>query len=320
MAPATLKTEGSISSPSILASSSLNSIDFAPFGEVLENPATHPDHGETKLKNVIANQGTATKWLDVTHMENWYTMAPSRKPAKSVVNMFVCKSRKLEDMEGRRVFPVKVLERHPFTPQTFIPLGVSAEDNATRYLIIVAPTLKSTQRDRDDRQQPYPAERPKRARSLKDRLLGARPNPFTNDHIPTTTPSPADLGRERRPKGPGEPDLQNIRAFIARGDQAVTYGPGTWHAPMVVLGNKDIDFVVVQYANGVGIEDCQEVDVREDIAVDVNDSGDKQGASIESEQSLFAHNSYGVEQGKTKSEKTKSEDEASKLGYMRAKL
>lgn len=54
------------------------------------------------------------------------------------------------------------------------------------------------------------------------------------------------------------PDLENIRAFIARGDQAVTYGPGTWHAPMVVLGKKEVDFVVVQYVNGIGLEDCQE--------------------------------------------------------------
>jgi ureidoglycolate lyase len=28
---------------------------------------------------------------------------------------------------------------------------------------------------------------------------------------------------------------------------------------MVALGDKPIDFVVVQYANGVGNEDCQEV-------------------------------------------------------------
>lgn len=47
---------------------------------------------------------------------------------------------------------------------------------------------------------------------------------------------------------------------MANGSQAVTYGAGTWHAPMVVVGEKPIGFVVVQFANGVGIEDCQEVD------------------------------------------------------------
>lgn len=57
------------------------------------------------------------------------------------------------------------------------------------------------------------------------------------------------------------PDLSRLKAFVARGDQAVTYGPGTWHAPMVVLGEKAVEFVVVQFASGVGEEDCQEVEV-----------------------------------------------------------
>lgn len=46
---------------------------------------------------------------------------------------------------------------------------------------------------------------------------------------------------------------------MATGNQAVTYGAGTWHAPMVVVGDRPVDFVVVQFANGVGIEDCQEI-------------------------------------------------------------
>lgn len=57
----------------------------------------------------------------------------------------------------------------------------------------------------------------------------------------------------------GPPDLSNLKAFIAHGAQAVTYGTGTWHAPMVVLGEKRVDFVVVQFANGVPEDDCQEV-------------------------------------------------------------
>lgn len=74
------------------------------------------------------------------------------------------------------------------------------------------------------------------------------------------------------------PDLENLRAFVVRGDQAVTYGPGTWHAPMVVLGDKAIPFVVLQYANGVGGEDCQEVLVRagdagEGVGVEIGEGG-----------------------------------------------
>jgi len=30
---------------------------------------------------------------------------------------------------------------------------------------------------------------------------------------------------------------------------------------MVVIGERPIDFVVTQFANGVGIEDCQEVEL-----------------------------------------------------------
>lgn len=138
------------------------------------------------------------------------------------------------------VFPVKVLERHPFTAQMFIPIGVSPNEKNVRYLVIVAPTL-----------------------------------PVANDHTSTTTPSTSSnhsTGPAR--KGPGHPDLDNIKAFIAKGDQAVTYSAGTWHAPMVVLGEKPIDFVVVQYSNGVASEDCQELDIEtNELAVDLGEAG-----------------------------------------------
>lgn len=39
----------------------------------------------------------------------------------------------------------------------------------------------------------------------------------------------------------------------------MTYSAGTWHAPMVVVGEQRVDFVVTQFANGVADEDCQEV-------------------------------------------------------------
>lgn len=59
----------------------------------------------------------------------------------------------------------------------------------------------------------------------------------------------------------GRPDLAHARAFRAGGGQAVTYGVGTWHAPMVVVGERGVGFVVVQVANGTG-DDCEEVEVR----------------------------------------------------------
>lgn len=55
------------------------------------------------------------------------------------------------------------------------------------------------------------------------------------------------------------PDLRRVEAFIANGSQAVTYAAGTWHAPMVVIGQKTVDFLVVQWMNGIPEDNCQEV-------------------------------------------------------------
>ena len=140
--------------------------------------------------------------------------------------MFVCAPRtllprQLNSTDG--VFPVEILERHPFTTQTFIPLGLSSsEANKARYLVVVAPSLPPSSAD-----EYWP--------------------------VPAVTANSGPL------PGRGLPDLRKIRAFIADGSQAVTYGAGTWHAPMVAIGKNPISFVVVQFANGVGIEDCQEV-------------------------------------------------------------
>lgn len=113
-----------------------------------------------------------------------------------------------------------MLERHSYTTQTFIPLGLSA-DSLTRYLVIVAPTIS-----------------------------------------PPNIESSSDDDRDR-----GPPDLDNLRAFWAHGGQAVTYAAGTWHSPMAVIGDKSVDFVVLQFSNGVREEDCEEMKIRDGILV-----------------------------------------------------
>jgi ureidoglycolate lyase len=261
---------------------------FSQFGTVVENPATSPS---SKLPvpnripppdSVTANQGFATKYLDVTHMSNLYSLAPSKKPARAVMNMFVCAPRSLRPLEpsasmpsswgdlyfdddedngsyARQLLDIGILERHPFTTQTFIPVGLSQADRHTQYLVVVAPTLPaSASRRNTDRAPPYPTPKTERKKSLKDIFARARPSPFTNDVIPPSSLF-SRLHPFARPKGPGLPDLKNLRAFIATGSQAVTYGAGTWHAPMVVIGDRPVDFVVVQFANDVGTEDCQEI-------------------------------------------------------------
>lgn len=110
----------------------------------------------------------------------------------------------------------------------------------------------------------------------------ARATPSADANATTPTQNQfSQLHPSAKPKGPGLPDLKNLRAFVATGAQAVTYGPGTWHAPMIVIGDRPIDFVVVQFANDVGDEDCQEILLKPDetaaegvvIMVDTNLAG-----------------------------------------------
>jgi len=215
--------------PDILALSRpelLNQDAFSAFGSVIENPSPSllpNSHIELPPNALLANQGSALKYLDVSKMRNLYGSAPSKRSGRAVMNMFVCAPRSLlpsseSNVEGH--FPVVILERHPYTTQTFIPLGLSPKEaKDARYLVIVAPTLP-----------PCPAD----------------------EHFPV--PNGEGI------PGSGLPDLSKARSFIAEGSQAVTYDAGTWHAPMVVAGKKPISFVVVQFVSGVAIEDCQEVE------------------------------------------------------------
>ena len=283
----------------------LTQSSFSQFGTVIENPAhsNAPRSQRLPFNAISANQGTALKFIDVTHMTDLYHVAPSKKPARAVMNMFVCAARNLrphepaesmpsswgdidfdDDEDGnnkRELFDVGILERHPFTTQTFVPMGLSQFDRHTQYLVIVAPTLPASASKRHvDRPPPYPTPNISKRKSIKDIFARARPSPFTNE----ASPPPSQFSRlhpSQRPKGPGLPDLKNLRAFVANGNQAVTYGAGTWHAPMAVVGDRPIDFVVVQFANGVGIEDCQEIVLKPDqraeegmvVTVDFDSSG-----------------------------------------------
>ncbi|KAK2068286.1 hypothetical protein P8C59_002933 [Phyllachora maydis] len=214
--------------PTVVVAKFLWQEAFAAFGDVIENPrpALHPS--AVAPGNVLAaNQGTALKFAHVSRMANLYAQAPSSRPADAVMNMFVCAARQPRrppaglSHDGAE-YALSILERHPFTTQTFVPM---TPDPALRYLVVVAPS---------------------RPASLADRDL---PVPTSSSHA----------------KHQGLPDLSRLRAFVAAAGQAVTYGPGTWHAPMMALGppGSTTDFLVVQFSNGVAIEDCQEVTLSE---------------------------------------------------------
>ncbi|KOS20307.1 Ureidoglycolate lyase [Escovopsis weberi] len=203
---------------------------FAPFGDAIYNPQPylHPSQAQTASSPspslppnaTSANQGSAIKYSNVSRPGNHYGQAPSGGGGgggEPIMSIFSCASVTPTHLG---TVPVRYLERHPFTTQTFTPIRSSA----SAYLVIVAPTLAPGEGD------------------------GA--------HLELPVPSGEGL------PGRGLPDVKNLRAFVATSEQAVTYGAGTWHAPMMVLGGpgKVLDFVVFQFASGVAVEDCQLVE------------------------------------------------------------
>ncbi|KAL3465334.1 ureidoglycolate hydrolase [Aspergillus heterothallicus] len=246
MPPPTLQSSPSLS----LTPEPLTRDSFAPFGTAIIPPlprtvtsapnplSSHPKHPLVP-KPVAANQLSALKYSPISPLLNNYPgKCPSGQASEARMTMFSCFPRRLRSEatgtpsggKETAIFDVKILERHPYTTQTFSPLALSP-DEATFYLVIVAPTLTGQ-----------------------------------------TATAKTDSGEEVTIRDP--PDLSRIKVFKAAGDQAVTYGAGTWHAPMVVVGSRKVDFVVVQFVNGVGDEDCQEVRFPEGLVVEV---GEKQG-------------------------------------------
>ncbi|KAJ5328919.1 hypothetical protein N7452_009309 [Penicillium brevicompactum] len=204
---------------------------------VATEPSSLPPHNPTP---VLANQNSALKYSPISPLLDRYNGSPSGKPSEARMTMFCCFPRKLRSISSgpseKEAFDVRILERHPFTNQTFIPVDLSAHskvgdgEDEPLFLVVVAPTLKG-------------------------QTITAK-----NEQGETVTIQ-------------DPPDLKNIKAFVARGGQAVTYGVGTWHAPMVVLGKRRVDFVVVQFVNGVGDEDCQEAAFGEGVVVDLGRKG-----------------------------------------------
>ncbi|CAI2042077.1 hypothetical protein SEUBUCD646_0I02040 [Saccharomyces eubayanus] len=133
-----------------------------------------------------ANHGTAIKLLQVSRVENGSSSGVPNW------NLFRCfpqphLNRAFTPGSTRGVLhKVEVLEKHPSSSQTFVPMGRNSAEVA--YLIVVAKEIAN------------------------------------------------------------KPDLSTVRAFTCLGGQAVTYGLGIWHAPMIVLGVQEhLDFAVLIY-------------------------------------------------------------------------
>lgn len=167
--------------------------NFADFGSIIS--ANH----QIDEKSTSANYGTAIKAHKVSLISNHFDQAPSGSKATINWNIFRCSPplHLLKEVPEGRIYLSKVLERHPFSSQTFLPMGVD-KNNLCAYIVICAKNSVD-----------------------------------------------------------GLPDPETVEAFYCKGDQAVTYAPGTWHAPMVSLVDK-LDFGVLINENKIDDENCQE--------------------------------------------------------------
>ncbi|KZT08359.1 allantoicase [Laetiporus sulphureus 93-53] len=108
---------------------------FAPFGKVIQGYAdvnAVPSPRTTRITS--ANQGTAVKFHKLALLESSY---PPDAGATTGLSVYRCQP---IDVKAGGQWEVKLLERHPFTNQAFIPMGAGEElqNPAKKYLIIVA--------------------------------------------------------------------------------------------------------------------------------------------------------------------------------------
>ncbi|RGP68106.1 ureidoglycolate hydrolase [Fusarium longipes] len=126
--------------------------EFAPFGDVVSNPRPGllpsryaSQGGHLPYNGTSANQGTAIRYADVSKPQDFLAQAPS-SDGRLIMSQFICEARSLapaKDDPTYDEFAVNILERHPFTSQTFAPLA----STASSYLVIVAPTLLPSPQD-----------------------------------------------------------------------------------------------------------------------------------------------------------------------------
>lgn len=139
---------------------------------------------------VSANQGTAKRFDRLAELVNL-------RPEKAQANLCVFRS----TPAAKLPFAIKLLERHPFSTQVFIPMG-----SVRRYLVIVC-------------------------------------------------------------FGDPKPDLSTLRAFLADNCQGITYKPGIWHHPLVVLDQPG-DFACLIHEDG-SAQDCETCDLGQTILAEV---------------------------------------------------
>ena len=139
----TLSTDISSASPSrtVIPIVPLTPEAFAPFGKVIQAYADH-NAAPRGTKITPANQGTASKFHKLAPLDSSY---PLEAGATTDLSVYRCSS--LPNRGENEEWEVKVLERHPFTTQAFIPMGATGplghsedglEDIGHAYLVVAA--------------------------------------------------------------------------------------------------------------------------------------------------------------------------------------
>ena len=207
--------------PPLLTLEPLTKAAFAPFGTVIET------EGAPRLP---INQGTTTRFDALAAID------AAHGGGSPIISLF---------RGTRRPDPIaiRLLERHPLGSQAFYPL-VDAE-----WLVVVAPNIEMGPDMNNDMDNDM------------DNDMGNDMNTDQGPHHDKNHDKNHDNNHDNN-EGTHQatsPDFASLRCFLASGTQGVSYAPGTWHHPLLVLLPEQ-DFLVVDRAAPVGEGPGQNLD------------------------------------------------------------
>lgn len=127
-------TSSSVQARSVKATP-LTAESFSPYGQVIAGPSS----GSAEWPHAIVNQGTARKY---PHQAQIKSSFPAEAEATTNMHLYRCDS----TPHAALPYPIKMLERHRFSSQSFVPLA--SPPHSGNYLVVVA--LNSPQTDKPD--------------------------------------------------------------------------------------------------------------------------------------------------------------------------
>ena len=112
-------------------------LDAAAFAELGGRAIVYPEGKYADGFDIqTVNQGTSARVTQIAASVQDFEKCPSGKPASLRCNFAHCAPRQLTTSGGKQSIMCKILERHPFTTQSFFPMGRHASKRG--YLVVVA--------------------------------------------------------------------------------------------------------------------------------------------------------------------------------------